>query len=131
MSLGDGLARALQRYMQAKDEFGLRSLLVGDTDKNSEKTKHSSAAESQGRANGNGNGNGKKENGKKPGRRIGDATSQLICEEQSCEKQKQRPDDRYKFRNPKRFERERHRHEDRKPRVEVVQTAEVATEGAV
>ncbi len=31
MSLGDGLARGLKRYMWAKSERGLRSLLVGDT----------------------------------------------------------------------------------------------------
>lgn len=30
MSLGDGLARALQKYVKAKNQFGLRSLLMGD-----------------------------------------------------------------------------------------------------
>jgi hypothetical protein len=32
MSLGDGLARALQRYMRAKERFGLRDLLLGECD---------------------------------------------------------------------------------------------------
>ncbi|MCH8148649.1 MAG: adenosylcobalamin-dependent ribonucleoside-diphosphate reductase, partial [Planctomycetes bacterium] len=63
MSLGDGLARALQRYMQAKDEVGLRNLLVGDSDKvgfpPNRKTKD--------RATGNGNGNGLKQNGQSEG----------------------------------------------------------------
>ena len=57
MSLGDGLARALQRYMHAKDERGLRALLVGDTNGDSGKTGNSSGVETLGRSNGNGNGN--------------------------------------------------------------------------
>ncbi len=32
MSLGDGLARALQRYVRAKERFGLRALLLGECD---------------------------------------------------------------------------------------------------
>ena len=32
MSLGDGLARALRRYIHAKSEFGLRALLMGEAD---------------------------------------------------------------------------------------------------
>ncbi len=32
MSLGDGLARALRRYMQAKARFGLRALLLGEVE---------------------------------------------------------------------------------------------------
>ncbi|UCC29208.1 MAG: vitamin B12-dependent ribonucleotide reductase [Phycisphaerales bacterium] len=32
MSLGDGLARALRRYMRAKAEFGLKALLTGEYD---------------------------------------------------------------------------------------------------
>ena len=62
MSLGDGLARALQRYMQAKDEVGLRALLVGDKSEDSGKI-GTPSAETQGRA--NGNGNGKKQDGRK------------------------------------------------------------------
>ncbi|MCH7994335.1 MAG: vitamin B12-dependent ribonucleotide reductase [Planctomycetes bacterium] len=63
MSLGDGLARALQRYMQAKDEVGLRGLLLGDTKEDSDKTGHSSIPATEGRA--IGNGKGKKQNGRK------------------------------------------------------------------
>ncbi len=52
MSLGDGLARALRRYMRAKAEHGLRSLLVGDTDVNA-------VGEAPSKTNGNGsNGHG-------------------------------------------------------------------------
>jgi ribonucleoside-diphosphate reductase alpha chain len=32
MSLADGLARALSRYLQAKEQFGIRSLLLGEVD---------------------------------------------------------------------------------------------------
>ena len=63
MSLGDGLARALQRYTQAKEEVGLRALLVGGSGEESDKTGHSSIAETEDRA--NGNGNRKKQNGRK------------------------------------------------------------------
>ena len=35
MSLGDGLARALRRYVDAKDYFGLKALLLGDADMDS------------------------------------------------------------------------------------------------
>jgi hypothetical protein len=32
MSLGDGLARALEKYQRAKERFGLRALLLGEVD---------------------------------------------------------------------------------------------------
>jgi ribonucleoside-diphosphate reductase alpha chain len=51
MSLGDGLARALQRYLRAKERFGLRNLLLGDFDM--------AELDRPARAPGNGNGNGK------------------------------------------------------------------------
>ncbi|MBI1827088.1 MAG: vitamin B12-dependent ribonucleotide reductase [Planctomycetes bacterium] len=51
MSLGDGLARALRRYMLAKQEKGLRALLLGDTSVDA-------AAKKTVGTNGNGNGNG-------------------------------------------------------------------------
>ena len=35
MSLGDGLARALRRYTQVKDRFGLHALLLGDANMDS------------------------------------------------------------------------------------------------
>ncbi len=56
MSLGDGLARALQRYVRAKERFGLRDLLLGECDL-SELDRPASV--SPGNGNGNGNGNGK------------------------------------------------------------------------
>lgn len=51
MSLGDGLATALRRYIRAKERFGLRALLLGEID--SAKLDEDAAAD-----NGNGNGNG-------------------------------------------------------------------------
>jgi len=51
MSLGDGLARALRRYMRVKQEKGLRALLLGETSIDS-------AMKNPAGANGNGNGHG-------------------------------------------------------------------------
>lgn len=57
MSLGDGLARALKRYLQAKAEGGLRSLLLGGQEANT--PVEGRAVEGGGKTtNGNGNGNG-------------------------------------------------------------------------
>jgi ribonucleoside-diphosphate reductase alpha chain len=58
MSLGDGLARALQKYMRAKADFGLRSLLIGESspEKKSETAVHKP----------NGNGNGLRNGNKTP-----------------------------------------------------------------
>jgi ribonucleoside-diphosphate reductase alpha chain len=53
MSLGDGLARALQRYVRAKERFGLRSLLLGEYDPAELDRPVSSGP---GKSNGNGNG---------------------------------------------------------------------------
>lgn len=55
MSLGDGLARALRKYMQAKQEKGLRALLVGEA--NLEDVAEKPIAEGK-VANGNGHGKG-------------------------------------------------------------------------
>lgn len=55
MSLGDGLARALQKYTRAKERFGLRSLLLGECDL-SELDRPSPTAPSHGNGNGHGNG---------------------------------------------------------------------------
>jgi ribonucleoside-diphosphate reductase alpha chain len=52
MSLGDGLSRALRKYMQAKSRVGLRALLTGDP------TVDEVGAESRLGFNGHGNGNG-------------------------------------------------------------------------
>lgn len=56
MSLGDGLARAMQKYMRAKERFGLRSLLLGEYD-SAELDRPASAL--PGKTNGNGNGKSK------------------------------------------------------------------------
>ena len=56
MSLGDGLARGLRKYMSCKGEFGLKALLTGD--------RSAEASAKAGGTNGNGNGNG---HGSKPG----------------------------------------------------------------
>ena len=69
MSLGDGLARALQRYQQAKAEQGLRGLLLGEVE--AETTSEDPGAEgakgdgkgSNGRGNGKSNGNGRRRGG--------------------------------------------------------------------
>ena len=55
MSLGDGLARALQRYVRAKERFGLRDLLLGECD-----LSELDRPVSGGPGGGNGNGNGKR-----------------------------------------------------------------------
>ncbi len=54
MSLGDGLARALQKYMRAKERFGLRNLLLGEYDM-AELDRPAASS----KPNGNGNGHGK------------------------------------------------------------------------
>jgi len=66
MSLADGLARALKRYMQAKSEHGLRGLLMGGVDAaDADGEKKSGAPAGNGHGNGHGkghaigNGNGK------------------------------------------------------------------------
>lgn len=56
MSLGDGLARAMQKYMRAKERFGLRNLLLGEYDL-AELDRPASAL--PGKTNGNGNGKSK------------------------------------------------------------------------
>jgi len=45
MSLGDGLAKALQRYLDAKNEHGLHALLLGTAPQSLEKTNYHSAEE--------------------------------------------------------------------------------------
>jgi len=65
MSLGDGLARGLQKYVRAKKDFGLRGLLTGDVDYEAPaepatgKTNGSGNGNGHGNGNGNGNGHGK------------------------------------------------------------------------
>jgi ribonucleoside-diphosphate reductase alpha chain len=55
MSLGDGLARALQKYLRARERFGLRALLLGEYDL----ADLDKPIPAPGKGNGNGNGNGK------------------------------------------------------------------------
>ncbi len=60
MSLGDGLARALKRYLRAKQEHGLRALLTGETDGEvtGRKAPHQSPGNGTNGANGKGGGSG-------------------------------------------------------------------------
>jgi len=78
MSLGDGLARALQRYVRAKERFGLRALLLGECDLSElykplpprspdrKKGNPSSGSEPKNGGQGNGNGHGRRIGGRLP-----------------------------------------------------------------
>jgi len=75
MSLGDGLARALKRYVQAKADAGLRSLLLGgiDVDHLSDgKTGHGEGKVANGNGTGHGNGvtNGTRTGGNGHGKTV-------------------------------------------------------------
>jgi ribonucleoside-diphosphate reductase alpha chain len=57
MSLADGLARAIKKYLRFKKQFGLKTLLLGEYDPAAEPTEPAtSAAATQAPAHGNGNG---------------------------------------------------------------------------
>ena len=59
MSLGDGLARAMQRYLRAKEQYGLRALLLGEHGLNaSTRAGETETTSRAGGTYGNGNGNG-------------------------------------------------------------------------
>jgi len=63
MSLGDGLARALQRYVRAKEMFGLRALLLGECDlslldRPATQAGGGNGGQAGAKAKGNGHGNG-------------------------------------------------------------------------
>lgn len=60
MSLGDGLARGLQKYGRAKKDFGLRGLLMGEVDLDAPPAASPARAAGNGHSHGNGNGNGHK-----------------------------------------------------------------------
>ncbi len=73
MSLGDGLARALRKYLNAKAERGLRTLLLGGSDADASevdaRTSGGTGTDSSGasgRRNGNGNGSGSGKGGGAP-----------------------------------------------------------------
>ncbi len=55
MSLGDGIARGLRRFMRAKQDKGLVGLLIGD---DAMETLNRQSPDSDGKSTGNGNGNG-------------------------------------------------------------------------
>lgn len=55
MSLGDGLAQGLKKYVRAKERYGLRSLLLGEVDPS--ELESGRVAKSGGNGNGNGKGN--------------------------------------------------------------------------
>ncbi len=58
MSLGDGLARAMMKYQRAKEQFGLKSLLLGEADLSSlNRYLSTDGRPAGGKGNGNGNGN--------------------------------------------------------------------------
>jgi len=77
MSLGDGLARAMKRYLQAKAENGLRSLLMGGADANGPAAEGKAADRSNGNGHKHGNGNG---NGNGNGHGNGPSVSQKNAE---------------------------------------------------
>jgi hypothetical protein len=58
MSLGDGLARGLKRYLDAKKQVGLRALLVGDTSVDEVDAPKNKNGNGHGNGHGNGNGHG-------------------------------------------------------------------------
>ncbi|MCO6435907.1 MAG: vitamin B12-dependent ribonucleotide reductase [Phycisphaerae bacterium] len=58
MSLGDGLARALKRYLKVKEDRGLRALLLGEAELSSPTPKKPGHEGNGGNGNGNGHGNG-------------------------------------------------------------------------
>jgi ribonucleoside-diphosphate reductase alpha chain len=60
MSLGDGLARGLQKYVRAKKDLGLRGLLIGEVDMDPSPAASPSKVNGNGHGNGHGNGNGHK-----------------------------------------------------------------------
>jgi ribonucleoside-diphosphate reductase alpha chain len=60
-SLGDGVARALQKYVRAKTKFGLKNLLLGDFDLADLDSDWATIGRSS--PSGNGNGNGRSGNG--------------------------------------------------------------------
>jgi len=71
MSLGDGLARGLQKYMRAKKECGLRSLLIGETDVDAASRTGAATNSPQSGGNGSkGNGHGPNGHGQKNGGRT-------------------------------------------------------------
>ena len=72
VSLGDGLARSLQKYTRAKERFGLKSLLLGECDL-SELDRPLAPKRTNG--NGNGNGKGKATNGNGNGNGNGNRQS--------------------------------------------------------
>jgi ribonucleoside-diphosphate reductase alpha chain len=66
MSLGDGLARALIKYQRAKEQFGLKALLLGEADLSSLNRVSGGDAGRAGADGDNGNGNGRKAVGDLP-----------------------------------------------------------------
>lgn len=58
MSLGDGLARAMKRYLQAKSQYGLRAILTGECDPTKVGTPPGKGKNGSGSGNSGGNGSG-------------------------------------------------------------------------
>lgn len=77
MSLGDGLARGLQKYLRAKKDQGLRALLTGDVGID-EGGRSREASKSNGNGKGNGHGQSPGGNGSKgSGRAVGSVLSRF------------------------------------------------------
>lgn len=74
MSLGDGLARGLKRYLEAKRECGLKRLLLGEA--TIDASGRPQLVKGKG-SNGNGNGHGN-------GHRVGDAAAEVVVERLDC-----------------------------------------------
>jgi ribonucleoside-diphosphate reductase alpha chain len=70
MSLGDGLARGLKRYLEAKRECGLKPLLLGEATIDASGRPHRIQGKG---SNGNGNGHGN-------GHRLGDGAAEVVVE---------------------------------------------------
>ncbi|MEK7756795.1 MAG: hypothetical protein AAB385_06250, partial [Planctomycetota bacterium] len=70
MSLGDGLARGLKRYLEAKRECGLKALLLGEATIDASGRPH--LVKGKG-SNGNGNGHGN-------GHRVGEVAAEVVVE---------------------------------------------------
>ena len=58
MSLGDGLARALRKYVRAKNHRGLRALVLGETGPTDQNEQQSDLSKTNGNGNGRANGHG-------------------------------------------------------------------------
>lgn len=78
MSLGDGLARALRRYMQVKSESGLRALLMGEADLKGTGKRRPVNGNGSGSGHGNGGGTGNGHDEAAPGSSKGSGSGSPV-----------------------------------------------------